>query len=244
MAEPLSCLAADLGRGRLTRPRFILAVAVLLCAVLLPVTGAFAGQASTGQLFFYPCTNCHPVVMVPGPGGTEHPSKPLPNGMTGHTIVLESHDVLGNGDLDAACLTCHDDPSRNPGKLKIAGGKFVDITGDVSLVCFTCHESKYREFKQGTHGKHFASCVAAGCHDPHTPNYIYLAPLKPFLGTGILMRAVGADRVPFKPLMSPPLPPPTVNPTWFLVVVAVGLFLVLAMVVWLAAPPIRERLKR
>jgi hypothetical protein len=58
------------------------------------------------------------------------------------------------------------------------------------------------------------------------------------------MRVVGADRVPFKPLMSPPLPPPTVNPTWFVIVVGVGLFLVLVLAVWLVAPPIRERLKR
>ncbi|HEY5506969.1 MAG TPA: cytochrome c3 family protein, partial [Coriobacteriia bacterium] len=153
-------------------------------------------------------------------------------------------DKLGAGDTDAACLTCHDDPGRNPGKLKIAGGKFVDITGDVSLVCYQCHEAKYKEFKQGTHGKHFASCVAAGCHDPHTPNYIYVSPLRPFIGTGFQIRAVGANRVPFKPLMSPPLPPATTNPTWFLVEIWVGLFLVFAIFIGLAAPPILERLKR
>jgi hypothetical protein len=219
----------------------ILAFAAIVLAMAAP---AFAGQASTGQLFFFPCAQCHPVTMVPGPGGVEKPSHPLPNGMTGHTIVLETHDKLGGGDTDAACLTCHDDPTRNPGKLKIAGGKFIDIKGDISLVCYTCHEAKYKEFKEGTHGKHFDSCVAAGCHDPHTPNYIYVSPLKPFLGTGFQIRAVGRGRVPFKPIMSVPLPPPTVNPTWYLIVVGVGLFLVLVIAVWLAAPPILERLKR
>ena len=245
MADSSSCSVARTSGGQ--RVRFRIPIAALMFATVLLATAvpAFAGQASTGQLFFSPCTNCHPVTMVAGPGGTEHPSRPLPNGMTGHKIVLESHDVLAaGGDIGIACLTCHDDPSRNPGKLKIAGGKLIDITGDISLVCYTCHEAKYKEFKQGTHGKHFASCVAAGCHDPHTPNYIYFAPLKPFLGTGFQMRVVGANRVPFKPIMSPPLPPPTVNPTWFLIVVGVGLFLVVVIVVWLAAPPIRERLKR
>jgi hypothetical protein len=217
-----------------------IAFVVLLLASALP---AYAGQASTGKLFFYPCTTCHPVVMVPGPNGTEHPSKPLPNGMTEHKIVLEAHDKLGSATSDP-CLVCHSDPTANPGILKVVGGGTVPVNGDVSRVCYGCHEAKYKEFMQGTHGKHFASCVVAGCHDPHTPNYIYVSPLKPFLGTGFQIRAVGANRVPFKPLMSPPLPPATTYPTWFLVLVAVGLFVVFAIFVGLAGPPILERLKR
>lgn len=245
MADSSSCSVARTSARRRVRLDILIAALAFAMVLLAAAVPAFAGQASTGELFFYPCTDCHPVTMVPGPGGTEHPSRPLPNGMTGHKIVLESHDKLGTAaDAGVACLTCHDDPSKNPGKLKIAGGGLIDIKGDISLVCYQCHEAKYKEFKQGTHGKHFASCVAAGCHDPHTPNYIYVSPLKPFLGTGFQIRAVGANRVPFKPLMSPPLPPATTNPTWFLIVVAVGLFLVLVIVVWLAAPPIRERLKR
>jgi hypothetical protein len=143
------------GRDRVTtRLSLIFAAVVFATLLLAPAVPAFAGQASSGELFFYPCTNCHPVTMVPGPGGTEHPAKPLPNGMSGHRIVLEGHDKLGNP--DDACLVCHDDPARNPGKLKIAGGGFVDIKGDISLVCYRCHEAKYREFKAGTHGKHQA----------------------------------------------------------------------------------------
>lgn len=245
MADSSSCSVARTPKERRARLRIPIVAFVFAAVLLATAVPALAGQASTGELFFYPCTDCHPVTMVPGPGGTEHPSKPLPNGMTGHKIVLESHDVLAaGGDVGIACTTCHDEPSRNPGKLKIAGGGLIDIKGDISLVCYTCHEAKYKEFKQGTHGKHFASCVVAGCHDPHTPNYIYVSALKPFLGTGFQIRAVGADRVPFKPLMSPPLPPATTNPVWFLIVVAVGLFLVLGIVVWLATPPILERLKR
>jgi len=225
--------------------RFLPLSLMLLFVVLVfsPAAAAFAGQASSGQLFFYPCISCHPVNMVAGPGGTEHPSKPLPNGMQGHKIVLEAHDKLGSATSDA-CLVCHDDPSRNPGKLKLIDGTLIDITGDISLVCYRCHEAKYKDFRQGTHGNHKESCVAAGCHDPHTPNYIYAGPVKPFVGVGFQFKGVGQARVPFKPLMSPPLPPPTVNPTWFLIAVAVGLFLVLALLVRLVGPVVVERLKR
>jgi hypothetical protein len=245
MIDSSSCSSARPHGGWRARSRLLLLPSLLAVVLLSIAVPAFAGQASTGELFFYPCTDCHPVTMVPGPvPGTEVPSHPLPNGMTGHKIVLETHDALGAGDIDTACLTCHDDPLKNPGKLKIAGGKFVDVKGDVSLVCYPCHEAKYKEFKQGTHGKHFATCVAAGCHDPHTPNYIYVSPLTPYLGTGFQIRAVGADRVPFKPLMSPPLPPPTITPMWYLISVAVGLAMVFAIVLWLAVPPIVGRLKR
>jgi len=68
--------------------------------------------------------------------------------------------------------------------------------------------------------------------------------VKPFVGVGFQFKGVGQARVPFKPLMSPPLPPPTVNPTWFLIAVAVGLFLVLALLVRLVGPVVVERLKR
>jgi len=218
-----------------------LAITVLALVALTPVANAFAGQASSGQLFFYPCTSCHPVIMVPGSTpGSEKPSKPLPNGMQGHKIVLEAHDKLG----EEACLACHDDPARNPGKLKLVDGSLLDIAGDVSLLCYQCHEAKYKEFRAGTHGKHQESCTSAGCHDPHTPNYIYAGPVKPFLGVGFQFKGVGQERVAFKPLMQPPLDPPTINPQWFLIAVAIGTALAFALLVGLVAPVVAERLKR
>ena len=176
MAASTSRFAARPEQDGLRRYFAVLAIAVLALLALTPAASAFAGQASSGQLFFYPCTSCHPVNMVPGATpGSEQPSKPLPNGMQGHKIVLEAHDKLGTATSDA-CLACHDDPSRNPGKLKLVDGTLLDITGDISLLCYRCHEAKYKEFRPGTHGKHQESCVAAGCHDPHTPNYIYAGP--------------------------------------------------------------------
>lgn len=172
---------------------------------------ALAGQASSGELFFYPCSACHPV--------PEGGAAGLPNGFEGHDIVLEGHDRLGEG--EAACVACHDDPAKDPGKLRLADGGLVDIKGDVSLVCYRCHSAKYEEFVAGTHGRRQPSCVAAGCHDPHTPAWIYAGPLLPFTGSGFQFKALGG-REPFAPLASPPLPAPVETPRWFSALAIVG----------------------
>lgn len=203
-------------RDRLNR-RILSATVFLLVLVLLPAATALAGQASSGELFFYPCTSCHPVHLVPG---TQKPIGALPNGFQGHQIVLQGHDKLGVG--NGACLVCHDDPTRNPGMLKTADGSLVDIKGDVALVCYRCHSTKYKEWKAGTHGKHQAKCTAAGCHDPHTPQFIYAAPLLPFVGSGFQFRVL-SQREPFSPLAPPAPAPPVQIPSWFLALGAVGL---------------------
>jgi hypothetical protein len=203
---------------RLRRIPFGLAAAVLLLggALAVFVAPAFAGQASLGEPLFYPCTSCHPVTL----GADGRPTKPLPNGFTGHEIVLESHDKLGEG--PQACLVCHDDPARDPGKLKLVDGSLADITGDVSSVCYRCHEQKYKDWKAGTHGKREPKCTASGCHDPHTPAYVYAAPVRPFAGTGFQVRAV-SDRQAFVPMASAPVPPPTETPSWFLLATTLGM---------------------
>ncbi len=240
MAADTQGSSARPDRGR--TPRLLLFISLLALAMLAlaPTARAFAGEASTGELFYYPCTTCHPVTMVPGPTpGTERPSRTLPNDFRGHTIVLENHDKLGA----EACLVCHDDPTRNPGKLKLTDGTLIDVTGDIPLFCYQCHSTKYKEFKAGTHGRHQPKCTSAGCHDPHTPGYIYAGPLRPFIGTGFQFKVL-SQRVAFKPLMAPPLPPPTINPTWFLIAVAVGAVVVLALLVGIVGPVVVERPKR
>lgn len=200
----------------------LLAVAVLIASAI----PAFAGQASSGELLFYPCTTCHPVTMVPGPTpGSEKPSKPLPNGFTGHKIELAGHDKLGA----EACLSCHDDPAKNPGKLKLADGTLIDIKGDTALVCYRCHSTKYKEWKAGTHGKHKPSCVAAGCHDPHTPGYIYAQPLLPFIGSGFQFKVL-SERALLMPLAQPAFAAPTVIPMWFVALVIVGLIVAATLI--------------
>ncbi len=183
--------------------------------MLLP-SAAFAGQAASGELFFYPCTSCHPVTV---PEGSDTPNKKLPNGFKGHEIKLIGHDALGVG--ENACLTCHDDPNRDPSKLKLADGALVDIKGDVALVCYRCHSTKFREWKAGTHGKHQSKCTASGCHDPHTPGFIYAEPLRPFVGNGFQFKVL-SQRAQFKPLAAPAPPPPVRFPGWYAAVALLG----------------------
>jgi len=190
---------------------FALAVALLLFAG--GATPAIAvGQAASGELIFYPCTTCHPVT---DPAATAT----LPNGFEGHRIVLEGHDVLGEG--SEACMVCHDDPARDPGKLKALGGGFVDAGGDISLVCATCHSGMYREWLDGIHGREQPTCTSAGCHNPHTPAWIHGKPLLPFVGTGFEVRAV-SDRIPFTPLAAYPVKPPVETPSWLWLATLVG----------------------
>jgi hypothetical protein len=228
-------------RGGPARSFVAVSIVAFVAVIVMTPVSASAGQASSGTLLFYPCTKCHPVTIINDvTGQTSHP---LPIPFKGHKITLESHDVLGKS--DAACFVCHDLPSRNPGMLHAVDGTLIDVkTGDIALLCEKCHFEKYTEFRQGIHGKHFASCVVAGCHDPHTPGYIYVAALPPFLGTGFQIQPVGPDRVPFKPLMSPAPPPPTVNPTWYVVVTVIGLIVALAIFAGLAVPAVVGRLKR
>ena len=200
-------------------PRGAIAVSALLvlafAGFLFPAV-VFAGHSSTGRLAFHPCTRCHPVTI----GADGRPTKPLPNGFKKHEITLEVHDVLGKD--RAACLACHDDPSRNPGKLILPDGSLVDITGDVSRVCQRCHFEKYRDWQAGIHGKRQPKCTSGGCHDPHTPSWIYVAALPPFLGSGFEVHAV-ASRVAFKPLASPPIPPPVDTPAWLVIIASLGM---------------------
>jgi hypothetical protein len=216
------------------RRAFVSFCVLATAALLLSAPPAFAGQASTGDLFFYPCTSCHPVSPTAVASGRK-----FPNGFTGHEIVLAGHDVLGKD--GAACLACHEPPTADPGMLKTVDGSLVDIRGDVSLVCFRCHSARYAEWKAGVHGKRQPKCTSAGCHDPHTPGFIYAGPLLPFVGTGFQFR-VRPARQAFTPLASPAPRgiPPVETPTWFVVVVVLGLFAAAGMV----AALIRGRSKR
>ncbi len=202
------------------------AIAAVLGAALLllapPPAGA-VGQAASGETLFYPCTSCHPV----GPQGT---ATGLPNDFPGHQVVLIGHDALGEG--SAACLVCHDDPARDPGKLVLLDGSLVDITGDVPALCFTCHSERYREWAAGTHGRNQPSCTSSGCHDPHTPAWVYGDPLLPFVGTGFQVRSV-SDRQAFTPLAGPPVKAPVVTPSWLVLATLLVAFLATGIVGYL-----------
>lgn len=196
-----------------------LAIAFALAVVWLAATAAvpaYAGQASSGELLFYPCDSCHPVTV--SEDGVS--SRKLPNDFAGHRIVLEGHDALGKG--DTACLACHDDPASDPGMLKLADGTLVEITGDIAKVCYRCHADKYEEWLTGAHGKRQPACTASGCHDPHTPGSIYAEPLLPFAGNGFQFTVL-PERAAFRAL-APPAPDPHVEtPPWFAGIAGLGL---------------------
>jgi len=199
---------------------------LLVTAFLSMVVPAFAGQSSTGELAFHPCTECHPVTV----GANGEPISPLPNDFEKHEIVLEVHDTLGEG--ETACLACHDEPSRDPGKLILPDGSLVDITGDVSRVCQRCHFEKYSDWQIGVHGKNESKCTSAGCHDPHTPSWIYVPALPPFQGTGIEVKAVG-EHEPFTPFASVPVAPPVYTPVWLTIAASLGAVLSLGIIGYL-----------
>ncbi len=179
----------------------LVAVAVALLSSVAVASPAFAGKPATGDLLFSPCNACHPVVA----------GKALPNGFEGHKIKLQGHDVLGQGKL--ACLVCHVGPGMDPSQLKLIDGSTIDIKGDVALVCFRCHSAKYREWEAGIHGKATDKCTSAGCHDPHTPQYVFGQFLLPFVGSGFTAQ-VRSETATLQPLAAPPLPHPTQTPQW------------------------------
>lgn len=213
-------------RARL-RLREAIVLVVLLGVVsaflLVGPTPAIAGRSSTGELAFHPCDRCHPVTL----GADGKPTKPLPVGLEQHQIELEVHDILGEG--DKACLACHDDPAKNPGMLKLADESLVEVTGDVSRVCQRCHFEKYREWQVGVHGKREPKCSAKGCHDPHTPSWIYVPALPPFQGTGFEARAVG-EREAFTPFAAPPVAAPVETPAWLAIVASLAALASVGMV--------------
>lgn len=201
--------AARSPRGGPARRLALVALIAIAAALIAAPVVAHAGTASTGTLLFYPCTDCHPVSV----DAAGKPSHPLPVSFKGHGIKLESHDVLGTG--SAACLVCHDAPTRNPGLLHAVDGTLIDVkTGDIAKLCQKCHFEKYDEFVAGIHGKKQTSCVAAGCHDPHSPGYFNVPALPPFLGTGVQVKLF-PERVAFKPLPGPPTAPATFTPGWY-----------------------------
>jgi hypothetical protein len=214
-------------QDRFGRLRWLTAVAALLVSALLTVSAAsaqdtaaaFPASASSGELFFYPCTSCHP---IPREG-----KQKLPNGFSGHGIVLTAHGVLGGG--SAACAACHSGGAENPGMLKGAGGASIDITGDVSRVCSPCHAAVYREWKSGMHGTGRNKCSAAGCHDPHTPEYVYSSGLLPFVGVGFQAKVL-PDSSPFEPFASPPPHAPAITPRWLMTLASIGAMAAVGMV--------------
>lgn len=239
---------------------------LVLCVVVayLTLSGAtvgLAGKASSGQLLFYPCTSCHPT------GKTAQQLHP--NAFKKHEIKLIGHDKLGGGKgglgVDA-CLVCHDLPTKDPGMLKTIDGTLTSVNGAVARVCYRCHSDKYKEWQAGMHGRmplelgtvygentkdgvlegandgsgERPGCTVKGCHDPHTPGWIGVAPLLPFQGTTIEVKLV-PEREPFTALPKPPSAPAVDSPGWLKVLALLGFLMAGGAI---GTPFLLERLKR
>jgi hypothetical protein len=67
-------------------------------------------------------------------------------------------------------------------------------------------------------------CTSVGCHDPHTPGWIYAPPLPPFVGSGFQFKVL-SERSEFMPLAAPSPDPPLEIATWFYAFVVFGVAL-------------------
>jgi hypothetical protein len=222
-AQRASGTAPSPARSRPAATVLLVCTAALMLLALTAAPASAVGRAASGELIFYPCTTCHPVTDGVASGT-------LPNGFEGHQIELIGHDVLGEG--SEACLVCHDDAARDPGKLRVLGGGFVDAGGDISRSCYTCHAGMYEEWAAGIHGRNQPTCTSAGCHDPHSPSWIYGDPLLPFVGTGFQVRAV-SDRELFTPLAAYPVSAPVYTPPWLWFATAAAAAIAIGLVVYM-----------
>ncbi len=181
------------GKFRPVLTFLLLTTAFFAFFLLFSIQQVQAAKSSSGKLLFFPCDKCHP------------PGKELPVGFKKHEIRLEAHDKLGQG--NSACFVCHQSV-ENPALLRLADGGFVNIDGDISKVCYRCHPERYDAWKKGMHGKQ-PGCTAKGCHNPHSPAWIAISPLPPFLGTTYEVKVAGSGRKPFQALPIPPEDPNT-----------------------------------
>jgi hypothetical protein len=205
------------------------ATSLLVCTAALILLALTAAPAlGVGRAPAASCSSTRARRATPSP--TAWLPGTLPNDFAGHQIELVGHDVLGEG--SEACVVCHDDPSRDPGKLRVLGGGFVDAGDDVSRVCYTCHAGMYEEWAAGIHGRNQPTCTSAGCHDPHSPSWIYGDPLLPFVGTGFQVRAV-SDRELFTPLAAYPVSAPVYTPPWLWFATAAAAAIAIGLVIYM-----------
>jgi len=135
-----------------------------------PTAVSFTVGAREGQLYYFPCADCHDYMDS--------------NTRVRELEVEEGHpEILNHGDGQMWCFACHD-PS-NYGQLLNLLSAPIDFDNGYR-VCSGCHSKKYRDWTHGGHGKRLAnwlgerqlySCVE--CHNPHRPAIAPRAPQPP-----------------------------------------------------------------
>lgn len=184
-----------IGEDLINKAKRIVVYSAAMAAIIfiLSAGSVVAVGPSLGHLILYPCDSCHPV-------GEKQP----PVNFEGHTITLSYHDKLAPG--REACLVCHFPANQDPGVLKVGDGSTIRVTDNVSIICYRCHNQKYKEWQAGIHGRLQPSCNSQNCHNPHTPNWVGVMALPPYLPDTRIVDFIKPSSIYALPAPPPDLP--------------------------------------
>ncbi len=120
-----------------------------------------------------PCRACH------------GPEKDFEINWTREEVLRVHTNIrLNHGGVRVWCLDCHN-PTDREHLLPLSDG--VNITFERSYeLCGKCHGTKYRDWRQGIHGKRTGNwngkktyMLCTQCHNPHTPRFVPIKPMPP-----------------------------------------------------------------
>jgi hypothetical protein len=120
-----------------------------------------------------PCRACH------------GPEKDFPvNFKRREDLLVHKNVKLNHGGVKVWCLDCHH-PEKRDYLLPLSDGKLIPFSKSY-LLCGKCHGVKYRDWRNGIHGKRtgywngpktYYLCV--NCHNPHSPRFKAIEPMPP-----------------------------------------------------------------
>ncbi|MBE0596934.1 MAG: hypothetical protein IH614_06685, partial [Desulfuromonadales bacterium] len=117
----------------------------------------------------FPCSDCH---------GEMKPNLQRRELQDEHTDI-----ILHHAEGQRWCLDCHNPDDRDT--LRLVSGEVISFAESYRL-CGQCHGDKYRDWRQGIHGKRTGYwngdkeyLLCAHCHNPHDPRFKPLKPLPP-----------------------------------------------------------------
>ncbi len=120
-----------------------------------------------------PCRACH------------GPEKDFPvNFKRREDLLVHKNVKLNHGGVRVWCLDCHHPDNRNY-LLPLSDGKLIPFE-KTFLLCGKCHGTKYRDWRNGIHGRRTGSWngvktyyLCINCHDPHSPKFKPIVPMPP-----------------------------------------------------------------
>ncbi|MFH1115679.1 MAG: hypothetical protein V1792_17355 [Pseudomonadota bacterium] len=120
-----------------------------------------------------PCRACH------------GPEKDFPvNFQRRESLLVHRNIQLNHGGVRVWCLDCHHPDKRNY-LLPLSDGKLITFEHSY-LLCGKCHGTKFRDWRNGIHGKRTGSwngrkqyLLCTNCHDPHQPKFKPISPMPP-----------------------------------------------------------------